>query len=108
MDLTSPHAFWLISNGVGDVPGPLPHDLRADVVVIGAGITGALVSDALTRAGLSVIALDKRHPAHGSTSASTALLLYELDAQLTDLISTVGPQTAIDAYRRSSWRAPGR
>ena len=33
LDLTSPHAFWLISNGVGAVSDPLPRDMRADVVV---------------------------------------------------------------------------
>ena len=99
MDLTSPHAYWLISNGVGEVSDPLPGDMRADVVVIGAGITGALICDSLTSAGLSVIALDKRHPAHGSTSASTAMLMYELDAPLIDLIERLGSRRATDAYR---------
>jgi hypothetical protein len=48
VDLTSPHAFWLIRNGVGEVPPPMARDRRCDVVVIGAGITGALIADALT------------------------------------------------------------
>jgi glycine/D-amino acid oxidase-like deaminating enzyme len=99
LDLTSPHAFWLLRNGVGEVPPPLPHDRRCDVAVIGAGITGALVSDALTKAGFSVIAVDCRHPAHGSTSASTALLQYELDASLNDLTETLERSRAVDAYR---------
>lgn len=99
MDLTSPHAFWLIRNGVGDVPPPLSRDRRCDVVVIGAGMTGALVADALTSRGLSVIVIDRRHPAHGSTSASTALLQYELDEHLVDLIEDVGRERAVDAYR---------
>jgi glycine/D-amino acid oxidase-like deaminating enzyme len=99
MDLTSPHAFWLIRNGVGDVPPPLTRDRRCDVVVIGAGISGALVADALTGRGLSVIAIDRRHPAHGSTSASTALLQYELDQHLVDLIDELGRERAVDAYR---------
>lgn len=99
MDLTSPHAFWLLRNGVGEVPPPLPHDRRCDVAVIGAGISGALVSDALTKAGFSVIAVDRRHPAHGSTSASTALLQYDLDASLNDLTETLGRPRAADAYR---------
>jgi len=99
MDLTSPHAFWLIRNGVGDVPPPLSRDRRCDVVVIGAGVTGALVADALTARGLSVIVIDRRHPAHGSTSASTALLQYELDEHLVDLIDDLGRERAVDAYR---------
>ena len=80
MDLTSPHAFWLLRNGVGEVAPPLEGDRSCDVAVIGAGVTGALVVNAVTEAGFSVVALDRRHPAHGSTSASTALLQYELDA----------------------------
>lgn len=102
MDLTSPHAFWLLSNGVGEVPSPLEKDRRCDVVVIGAGITGALVSHALTEAGLSVIAVDRRHPAHGSTSASTALVQYELDVQLNDLMEDIGARRALDTYHAAA------
>jgi glycine/D-amino acid oxidase-like deaminating enzyme len=78
--------------------------------VIGAGITGALVSDALTAAGLSVIAVDRRHPAHGSTSASTALLQYELDMSLSELIDKLGRQRAVESYRAAldGVRAVGR
>lgn len=99
MDLTSPHAFWLIRNGVGEVPAPLARDRRCDVAVIGAGISGALVADALSARGLSVIVIDRRHPGHGSTSASTALLLYDLDAGLIELTEKLGRERALDAYR---------
>src|SRR6266480_1245114 len=88
----------------------MSRDRRCDVALIGAGITGALVANALTAAGLSVIAIDRRHPAHGSTSASTALLQYELDSSLTDLIEKVGRERAVDAYRATldGVRAIGR
>lgn len=98
MDLTSPHAFWLLRNGLGDVPPPLPRDRKCDVLVIGAGITGALVSDALTAAGHSVVAIDRRAPMTGSTSASTAMLQYEIDVHLTDLIAALGREHAQAAY----------
>jgi glycine/D-amino acid oxidase-like deaminating enzyme len=99
MDLTSSQAFWLLRNGLGEVAPPLGRDRRCDVAVIGAGITGALVADTLSAAGLFVIAVDCRHPAHGSTSASTALLQYELDTPLTELIEKLGRERAVDAYR---------
>jgi glycine/D-amino acid oxidase-like deaminating enzyme len=99
LDLTSPHAFWLLRNGLGDVAPPLPRDRRCDVAVIGAGITGALAADALTAEGLSVIVVDRRHPAHGSTSASTALLQYELDTSLAELTDKIGYERALAAYR---------
>jgi glycine/D-amino acid oxidase-like deaminating enzyme len=99
LDLTSPQPFWLLRDGLGEVPPTLSRDRRCDVAVVGAGITGALVSDALTEAGLSVIAVDRRHPAHGSTSASTALLQYELDVSLTELIEKLGSERAVNSYR---------
>ncbi|MEA2762830.1 MAG: hypothetical protein QOD47_2114 [Gemmatimonadaceae bacterium] len=110
MELTSQQPFWLLRDGLGEVPPPLSRDRRCDVAVIGAGITGALVSDALTAAGLSVIAVDRRHPAHGSTSASTALLQYELDVPLTELIDRLGSTRAVDSYRAAldGVRAIGR
>lgn len=99
MDLTSPHAFWLLKNGVGDVPPPLPGDAGCDVLILGAGITGALIADAMTAEGLSVLVVDRRHPCHGSTSASTALLQYEIDRHLVDLIDKLGRPRAEAAYR---------
>ena len=99
MDVVSPQAFWLIRNGLGEVPEPLPTNRRCDVLVIGAGITGALVADALTAEGLHVIAIDRRNPGLGSTSASTALLQYELDIHLADLITRVGRERAVAGYR---------
>jgi glycine/D-amino acid oxidase-like deaminating enzyme len=110
LDLTSPLTFWLLRNGIGEVPVPLSRDRRCDVAVIGAGITGALVSDALSEAGLSVIAVDCRYPGHGSTSASTALLQYELDTSLMELTEKLGRRRAVDAYRATldGVRAIGR
>lgn len=99
MDVVSPQAFWLIRNGLDGVPEPLPRNRRCDVLVIGAGITGALVADSLTAEGLHVIAIDRRNPGLGSTCASTALLQYELDVHLADLINRVGRERAVAGYR---------
>jgi glycine/D-amino acid oxidase-like deaminating enzyme len=92
------------------VPPPLSRDRRCDVVVIGAGLTGALAADALTARGLSVIVIDRRNPGHGSTSASTALLQYELDTHLVDLTEELGLKRAVNAYRAclAGVRAIGR
>jgi glycine/D-amino acid oxidase-like deaminating enzyme len=73
-----------------------------DVAIVGAGVTGALVADALTSEGLSVVILDRRAPASGSTAASTALLTYEIDVDLTGLIEKVGEPDAVRAYQLSA------
>jgi glycine/D-amino acid oxidase-like deaminating enzyme len=83
--------------------GALTRDAEAeaDVLVIGAGITGAMIADALSDAGLSVIVVDRRGPAKGSTAASTALVQYEIDTPLTKLARRIGREDAMRAWRRS-------
>ncbi len=92
--------WWLIRDGLEEAPAATPTD--ADVVIVGAGVTGALVADALATAGLSVVVLDRRLPGSGSTAVSTALLQYELDTELVALIGMVGEADAVAAYRRSA------
>ena len=78
---------------------PLERDVRSDAVVIGGGITGALLSDALVRAGSTCTIIDGRDIGQGSTSASTALLQYEIDTPLHQLAARIGRRPAERAYR---------
>lgn len=75
--------------------------MSADVLVIGAGISGALISDIAAAAGMSVIIADRRGPILGSTPASTALVQFEIDTPLTKLQDRIGASSAIRAWRRS-------
>jgi glycine/D-amino acid oxidase-like deaminating enzyme len=81
--------------------GPLTVDMKTDVLVIGAGITGAMIAEALAAAGREVVVVDKRGPAKGSTAASTALVQYAIDTPLTQLARKIGKQPAVRAWRRS-------
>lgn len=99
MDLRSGQPFWLLKNGLVAVYPPLEQDLTCDVVVLGGGITGALVTYVLTKAGVDVIVLDKRDIAAGSTSASTAMLQYEIDKELQELTPLVGQADALRSYQ---------
>lgn len=98
MDLRSGRAYWPLNSGLMHTYPPLTDDERADVLVIGAGITGALLADALTAAGLDVVVTDRRDVGFGSTAASTALLQYEIDTNLTDLTGLIGRRDAERAY----------
>ncbi|MBZ2189226.1 FAD-binding oxidoreductase [Alcanivorax sp. JB21] len=75
--------------------------MNCDVVVVGAGITGALVADELAGHGHDVVVLDQRDVCWGSTSASTALLQYENDTHATDLVRRYDQDTALLAYQSS-------
>lgn len=80
----------------------LVKDINTDVLIIGAGITGAMIADALTGAGLRVVVADRRHdPVRGSTVASTALVQYEIDTPLSLLSRRIGKADAVRAWRRS-------
>jgi glycine/D-amino acid oxidase-like deaminating enzyme len=80
---------------------PLTRDLAADVLIVGAGISGAMVADALSDAGLSVVIVDRRDLVTGSSAASTALLQYEIDTPLCQLIKQIGQEHAQRIWRRS-------
>jgi glycine/D-amino acid oxidase-like deaminating enzyme len=98
MNLHTPYPYWLIRQGIINSYASLDQDVRADVAVMGMGISGALVAWQLCQAGHSVVVVDKRHPATGSTAASTALLQYEIDTPLHKLAGMVGERNAIQSY----------
>jgi glycine/D-amino acid oxidase-like deaminating enzyme len=72
--------------------------MRTDVIIIGAGITGALVAWHLAQEGVPLLVLDKRHVGTGSTAASTSFLQYEIDTPLTELRRLVGVRNANRSY----------
>ncbi len=98
MDLRTDYPFWLLDEGIIRSYPSLPHDIHTEVVVMGAGISGALAAWHLCKAGLKVVVVDKRHVGLGSTAASTALLQYEIDTPLTELSAKVGPRDAARSY----------
>ncbi len=98
MNLTSSHPFWSVNNGLPTNYPSLRRDVSCDAVVIGGGITGALVAVHLAEAGVKTLVLDKRDIGTGSTSASTALLQYEIDVPLRELIKKAGPAAATRSY----------
>lgn len=99
MDLRSGHPFWLLKNGLLAAYPSLKHDESCEVAVIGGGITGALVAYYLTQEGVETVLVDARDIGAGSTTASTALLQYEIDTELHDLIGLVGEAHAVRSYR---------
>lgn len=100
-DLRTGRSPWM-SRPLAPIPSRrLTRDIAADVIVIGAGISGAMVADALTDAGLKVVILDRRGPLMGSTPASTALLQYEIDTPLSELAVRIGLDRAERIWRRS-------
>ena len=99
MELRSPEAFWLLKNGILNSYPKLQENTTCDIVVLGAGITGALISHALHNAGYNVVVIDKRDVANGSTAATTSMLQYEIDVPMNDLADMIGIPGAVECYR---------
>lgn len=100
-DLRTGRSIWETAAPAFPPPDSIDDDARADVLVIGAGVSGAIAAEALASRGLDVIVVDRRGPALGSTAASTALLQYEIDVPLVELASTLGRDKAVRVWRRS-------
>ncbi|MEZ4425681.1 MAG: FAD-dependent oxidoreductase [Gemmatimonadota bacterium] len=100
-DLHTGVPLWAAGPHVALPTTPLARDARTDVLVVGAGISGALTADLLAEAGLRVTVVDRRGPALGSTLASTSLLLYALDTPLHRMARALGEEAALRAWRRS-------
>jgi glycine/D-amino acid oxidase-like deaminating enzyme len=86
-------------------PRPPRHEVdenfKCDVLIVGAGITGSLVAERLTRQGLDVVIIDREIPGRGSTAASTSMLLWEIDRPLIMLAELYGLERAARAYGAS-------
>jgi glycine/D-amino acid oxidase-like deaminating enzyme len=98
MNLRSSYPYSLLKYGTIRSYPSLHQNLKAEVAIIGAGITGALVAWELSKAGIKTIIVDRRHIGMGSTAACTALLQYEIDTPLSELIKKAGYKNAVRSY----------
>lgn len=101
LDLRTESPFWLMKSGFLEVYPSLSKNITVDFAIMGGGISGALQAWHLSRKGASVALLDRRHIGMGSTAASTALLQYDIDKSLHELIEIFGEKKAARAYEMS-------
>lgn len=99
MRLTSSEPFWLVKNGIINSYPSLDHDINTDIVIVGAGITGSLIAHQCIADGYKTVLIDKREVCHGSTSATTSMLQYEIDKPLYELIDLIGEKGAVLSYK---------
>ncbi len=61
----------------------LSKDIKTEIVIVGGGITGALTAHYFMKQGMKCVLVDKSNIATHATSASTAILKYEINQGLT-------------------------
>lgn len=101
MDLRSEGLYWPRTCRRPGFGRGTAKGLEVDALVVGSGITGALVAHELCTRGARVAIVDRRRVCDGSTPASTALLQYEIDVPLVRLMRRLGRARAQEAYLAS-------
>jgi glycine/D-amino acid oxidase-like deaminating enzyme len=101
LDLRTGRPVWRAYRAPTVPLSKLTRDVKTDVLIVGMGISGAMMAETLTAAGHSVVMIDRRGPALGSTMATTALVQFEIDQPLTLLSQKIGKERATQAWRRS-------
>jgi glycine/D-amino acid oxidase-like deaminating enzyme len=99
LDLRTGRSVWLVNHKRITGHRKLAKNVRCEVAVVGGGVSGALIAHKLVHLGMQVVIVDSRDIGMGSTMASTAILSYEPDVHLIDLIPQIGEQAAVRAYR---------
>jgi len=101
LDLRTGAPVWTAYRAPRVPTDKLVRDVKCDVLIVGLGISGAMIAEALTAQGLSVIGVDRRGPLRGSTPATTALVQFEIDQPITSLTEKIGRSDAEQAWQRS-------
>lgn len=99
--LRSGQPFWAETPDISVAHRASPSARAWDVVIVGTGISAALLAERLTRARRRVLILDRRQPVRGSSLASTAMIQHEIDVPLSQLSRQIGADPAARAWRRS-------
>jgi glycine/D-amino acid oxidase-like deaminating enzyme len=99
LDLRGGKAAWTADAYPPPSSAPLPGR-PVDIAIVGAGVMGAMLAERLASAGQSVALLDRRPPGHGSTAASTALVMWAADVPLSHLAEEIGLEAAAQRWHR--------
>jgi glycine/D-amino acid oxidase-like deaminating enzyme/nitrite reductase/ring-hydroxylating ferredoxin subunit len=86
-------SYWQFSETLPEFPS-LTSDLKVDVVIIGAGLTGITAAWLLKREGVKVALLERQRCAAADTGHTTAHLTYVTDYRLNHLVKHFGRDAA--------------
>ena len=84
-------SFWIDSVPIQRFPR-LQSNVKVDIVVIGAGITGVTAAYLLKQAGFTVALIERERVASIDTGHTTAHLTYVTDVQLHELAENFGEE----------------
>ncbi|SMC40336.1 FAD-dependent oxidoreductase [Rhizobium sp. RU36D] len=100
--LRTDRPLWAASPHISVEASATPAHRDYDVIIIGSGISGALMAQALADGKRRILVVDRREPVRGSTMASTAMIQHEIDVPLHQLGKMIGEKNAAAVWRRSA------
>ncbi|MBS7700810.1 MULTISPECIES: FAD-dependent oxidoreductase [unclassified Chelatococcus] len=105
--LRADRPLWVDTPHISVVTQKSPRKRAYDVIIVGAGISGALMADALADGKRSILVVDRRGAVKGSSLASTAMIQHEIDTPLFKLSQAIGNSRAERVWRRSAQAVEG-
>ncbi|MED3791635.1 FAD-dependent oxidoreductase [Niallia alba] len=99
MSLYHGSLYWPTTISDRPVYPKLDKEVSCDVLIIGAGMSGALLTYKLAKEPLDVILVDKNCVGNGSSSANTGLLQYSNDKMLHSFAESIGEKDAVRFYQ---------
>lgn len=97
MKLHAGDLYWDKTERKIDYP-VLAGNLQTEVLIVGGGMSGAMVSYQLVQSGLEVTVIDERVPGFGSSDGNTGIIQYCSDMSLAEMIKEHGEAWAVDFY----------
>lgn len=98
MKLVTGQTLWSIKNPVFKQYPYLIENIKCEVLIIGAGISGAICAFDFSESGVDTVVIDRSIIGYGSTRASTSILQYEIDQDMTGLSGIIGEDNAAKAF----------
>lgn len=93
--------FWESTPSISVQTFLQPKRQNYDVIIVGAGISGAILAEALADGKRTIAIVDRRAPVSGSSMASTAMIQHEIDVPLFILSRRLGKSIAERIWLRS-------
>ena len=102
MKLVTGDTLWTKINDVLNQYPYLTEDTQCDVIIIGAGVTGALCAYTFAKENINTVLIDKSIIGYGSTRGCTAILEYAIDTNLHELTAMIGQENAVTCFKETA------
>lgn len=99
MDLYAGNIYWDKTQPSEYNFEKLSSNIKTDVLIVGAGMSGSLSAYVLSLSGFKVTVLEKNKIGYGSSAANTGMLQYSNDKKLSDFVEEIGEEKAVLFYK---------